>query len=190
MAISVRRDEPGSVEAPDRLDVDKVTSCIKEIAGDHPIWHLRRAACLAWLGDEEKARHLISATWSNLLGRCHRPPFSIALQSRLAWSQEATIVPRQRSGPIFTRSAMSAPRGSAIPAATPWCRSRDLRPGTRSTVTWRISALNVRRMSCGARGSNFNADLQSRPSRCNRGAKPRSYDGPGSRVSGRPFRGA
>ncbi|MCA1777156.1 MAG: SIR2 family protein [Loktanella sp.] len=71
----------------DRLDVEQVSESINEITADDPIWLLRRASAHAWLCDEEKARDLIADAWSDLLDRCRRQPFSIALRSRLAWAR-------------------------------------------------------------------------------------------------------
>lgn len=103
-------------DAIDRLDVDEVSARISEISGDDPIWPLRRAAGLAWLGDEEKARQLVSNTWSDLLDRCRRQPLSIALRSRLAWVRFVSNAVRE----LGEEERFELPRRFRIDGYDPW----------------------------------------------------------------------
>lgn len=103
-------------DAIDRLDVDGVSELIDEISGDDAIWPLRRATGLAWLGDEEAARQLISITWSNLLDRCRRQPLSIPLRSRLAWVRFAFNAVRE----LGDQERFELPRRFQIDGYDPW----------------------------------------------------------------------
>ena len=83
-------------DAMDRLDFTAVAELTPELVGDDPIWHLRRAAILAWLGDEEDAHEVVRLAWTELLDRCRRMPQSVALRSRLAWVWFVADVVRRR----------------------------------------------------------------------------------------------
>lgn len=72
--------------ALDRLDHAEVARHAENVRGADPVWGLRRAELLAWLGNEDAARSLMRMTWSDLLERCRRAPSSIALRSRLIWA--------------------------------------------------------------------------------------------------------
>lgn len=72
--------------ARDRLDFAFVAENASKIDGDDPVWGLRRAALLYWMGDGEEALRTIGAAARDLRARVLRDPDSVALRSRLAWA--------------------------------------------------------------------------------------------------------
>lgn len=71
--------------ACDRLDFAFVTENASKVDGEDPIWGLRRAALLYWVGETDEALRTIGATARQLRARVLRNPDSVALRSRLAW---------------------------------------------------------------------------------------------------------
>ncbi|MBN8915081.1 MAG: SIR2 family protein [Rhizobiales bacterium] len=73
--------------ARDRLDFAFVIENASKVEGDDPVWGLRRASLLYWVGETEKAQRTIGAAARELRARILRNPDSIALRSRLAWAK-------------------------------------------------------------------------------------------------------
>lgn len=72
--------------ARDRLDFAFVAENTGKIDGDDPVWGLRRAAMLYWVGETEAAQRTVGAAARELRARVLRDPDSVALRSRLAWA--------------------------------------------------------------------------------------------------------
>lgn len=72
--------------ARDRLDFAFVAENLSKVDGDDPVWGLRRAALLYWVGDTEEALRTVGAAARDLRTRALRDPDSVALRSRLAWA--------------------------------------------------------------------------------------------------------
>lgn len=73
--------------ARDRLDFAFVAENLSKVDGDDPVWSLRRAALLYWVGDADEALRVIAAAARELRMRVLRNPDSVALRSRLAWAK-------------------------------------------------------------------------------------------------------
>lgn len=73
--------------ARDRLDFAFVEENANKVAGDDPVWSLRRGALLYWVGEREQAQQVIGAAARELRARLLRDPDSVALRSRLAWAK-------------------------------------------------------------------------------------------------------
>lgn len=73
--------------ARDRLDFAFVAENANKVDGDDPMWGLRRAALLYWVGETDEARKTIEAAARELRTRVLRDPDSVALRSRLAWTR-------------------------------------------------------------------------------------------------------
>jgi len=73
--------------ARDRLDFAFVAENAGKVEGDDPVWGLRRAALLYWVGETEDALRTIGAAVRELRARGLRDPDSVALRSRLAWAK-------------------------------------------------------------------------------------------------------
>ncbi|MFG1393167.1 SIR2 family NAD-dependent protein deacylase [Xanthobacter agilis] len=73
--------------AHDRLDFAFVAENANKVEGDDPVWSLRRAALLYWVGEAEEALRTIGAAVRELRSRVLRDPDSVALRSRLAWAK-------------------------------------------------------------------------------------------------------
>ena len=71
--------------ARDRLDFAFVAEHVCEVDGDDPVWGLRRAALLYWIGETDEALRTIVVAARSVRARVLRDPDSIALRSRLAW---------------------------------------------------------------------------------------------------------
>ena len=80
--------------ARDRLDFAYVAENASKVDGDDPVWGLRRAALLYWIGETDEARRTIGAAARELRARALRDPGSVALRSRLAWA--GTLIPALR----------------------------------------------------------------------------------------------
>lgn len=76
--------------ACDRLDFAFVAENASKIDGDDPVWGLRRAALLYWVGETDEALRTIGAAVRELRARVLRDPDSVALRSRLAWAKTLT----------------------------------------------------------------------------------------------------
>ena len=73
--------------ARDRLDFAFVAENASKVDGDDPVWGLRRAALLYWVGEADEALRTIGAAARELRARVLRDPDSVALRSRLAWAK-------------------------------------------------------------------------------------------------------
>lgn len=73
--------------ARDRLDFAFVAENASKVDGDDPVWGLRRAALLYWVGEADEALRTIGAAARELRARALRDPDSVALRSRLAWAK-------------------------------------------------------------------------------------------------------
>jgi len=73
--------------ARDRLDFAFVADNVSKIDGDDPVWGMRRAALLHWVGEADEALRTIGAAARELRTRVLRDPDSVALRSRLAWAK-------------------------------------------------------------------------------------------------------
>lgn len=75
--------------ARDRLDFAFVAENVSKVDGEDPVWGLRRAALLYWIGDREEAARCIGQAIRELRARTVRDPDSISLRSRFAWAKMA-----------------------------------------------------------------------------------------------------
>jgi len=75
------------VFARDMLDFQFVAENASKVEGDDPVWGLRRAALLYWVGETEEALRIVGVTVRELRARVMRDPESVALRSRLAWAK-------------------------------------------------------------------------------------------------------
>ncbi|NLH83360.1 MAG: SIR2 family protein, partial [Phyllobacteriaceae bacterium] len=73
--------------ARDRLDFEFVAENLSKIDGDDPVWGLRRAALLYWVGETEEAHSTIGIAVRKLRTRVLRDPDSVALRSRFVWAR-------------------------------------------------------------------------------------------------------
>lgn len=73
--------------ARNRLDFEFVATNVSKIDGEDPVWGLRRAALLYWIGEMDEASRSISIAIRELRARTLRDPDSISLRSRLAWAK-------------------------------------------------------------------------------------------------------
>lgn len=112
-----------ALEAMDRIDFATITGLLPELRGEDSVWHLRRAAILAWLGEEEDARKTVQAAWIELLDRCRRMPLSIPLQSRLTWTHLIADVIRDV---LASEERLELPRRFRIEDYEPWDEIRHI----------------------------------------------------------------
>lgn len=73
--------------ARDRLDFTFVAENANKVDGDDPVWGLRRAALLYWVGGSDEALRTIGVAARELRRRTLRAPDSVALRSRLVWAR-------------------------------------------------------------------------------------------------------
>lgn len=73
--------------ACDRLDFASVAKSVRGINGDDPVWGMRRAALLYWVGEADDALRAIGVAARELRARVLRDPDSVVLRSRLAWAR-------------------------------------------------------------------------------------------------------
>ncbi|WP_185015554.1 SIR2 family NAD-dependent protein deacylase [Salinisphaera orenii] len=72
--------------ARDQLNFTFVAENASKIDGDDPVWALRRAALLYWIGRSDEAARAVGTAGRALRSRVLRDPDSVALRSRLAWA--------------------------------------------------------------------------------------------------------
>ncbi|MDO8938752.1 MAG: hypothetical protein Q7U98_06310 [Methylicorpusculum sp.] len=70
----------------DQFDYPRLESVVGKIAGEDPIWKLKKASLLAELGRFDEGERLISDAFKDLRARSRHNPNSIYIQSRLAWA--------------------------------------------------------------------------------------------------------
>ncbi|MEH3145108.1 MAG: SIR2 family protein [Methylobacterium frigidaeris] len=92
-ALAVPGDLPALVAherclfARDWLDFEFVAENASKVDDDDPVWGLRRAALLYWVGEADEALRTVGAAARQLRARALRDPDSVALRSRLAWAK-------------------------------------------------------------------------------------------------------
>lgn len=74
------------LRARSQLDFAFVADKVASISGEDPVWSLRRAALLYWLGEMAEARQSVRHAARELRAHCNRDPDSISIRSRLAWA--------------------------------------------------------------------------------------------------------
>lgn len=75
-----------ALAARDRLDYDGLTAAVTGIAGEDPVWKLRKAALLMELGQSDEATHLVAQAYGDLREDHRRDRQSIPILSRLLWA--------------------------------------------------------------------------------------------------------
>jgi hypothetical protein len=71
--------------ARDQLDYQSLEKLVTKIAGEDPMWKVRKASLLTDLGRFDEASNLVSEAHKALLENSRQDPASIKIQSRLAW---------------------------------------------------------------------------------------------------------
>ncbi len=75
-----------ALAARDRLDYDGLTAAVGSIAGEDPIWMLRKAALLMELGRSEEATQSVAQAYGDLRESHRQDRQSIPILSRLLWA--------------------------------------------------------------------------------------------------------
>lgn len=111
--------------ARDRLNFAFVAKNTSKIEGDDPVWGLRRAALLYWIGEADEAVRTIGTAARDLRARVLRNPDSVALRSRLAWARMLAQALRWEDGGGLL-SELSGLDRLALRDYDPWEQLRSL----------------------------------------------------------------
>ncbi|WAC29243.1 SIR2 family NAD-dependent protein deacylase [Ancylobacter sp. SL191] len=147
-ALTVPEDLPAIVMyerclfARDRLDFAFVAENLTKIDGDDPVWGLRRAALLYWVGDTEGAQRTVGAAARDLRTRVLRDPDSIALRSRLAWAKMLVRSLRwEDDGALFAE--LNGLDRLAMRDYDPWAELRALESEVEAGLRKRLEARQI-----------------------------------------------
>jgi hypothetical protein len=116
-----------ALAARDRLDYDGLTAAVGSIAGEDPIWMLRKAALLMELGRSEEATQSVAQAYGDLRENHRRDRQSIPIMSRLLWAHWLLSASQRASGQTIEKSPAFAESNYRKWKCDPWSWMDDLR---------------------------------------------------------------